>query len=265
MRAFGHCAVRLSALRLCALRFCALRLCVLVAATAAACNGVGGGLFKQYEYEEEMYLSLDGSATIYVNSSIDALNALRGTTFDPGATARVDRESVVRYFTTPATRVGRVTTSRRRGRQYVHVRLDTHDLSSLSTAAPFAWSSYSLARRGETVVYKQMVGGRASARESVNDGEWAGDDLVAFRIHVPSVVEYHNAGPGNLRRGNIVVYEQSLKDRLLGQPIEIEVRMEPRSILYRTLILFALMFAAVAGLFGLVIWRVVRAGKEKGG
>ena len=35
---------------------------------AAACSG--GGLFRQYQYEEEIYLSLDGTATVYVNSSI---------------------------------------------------------------------------------------------------------------------------------------------------------------------------------------------------
>ena len=82
---------------------------------------------------------------------------------------------------------------------------------------------------------------------------------------MPSVVEYHNAGPDNLRRGNIVVWEQSLGDRLRGAPLELEVRMQPQSILYRTLILFALMFAAVAVLFGVVIWRIVRAGQKKGG
>jgi hypothetical protein len=52
-------------------------LCVLV---VSACSGTA--LFRQYEYEEEIYLSLDGTATVYVNSSIAALNALRGTTFD---------------------------------------------------------------------------------------------------------------------------------------------------------------------------------------
>jgi len=40
-----------------------------------ACSG-GTGLFKLYEYEEEMYLSLDGTATLYVNSSLAAMNAL---------------------------------------------------------------------------------------------------------------------------------------------------------------------------------------------
>lgn len=255
MRASGLCALRLRVL---------FSLCVLIAVAAPACDSTGG-LFRQYEYEEEMYLSLDGSATIYVNSSMAALNALRGTSFDAGDTASVDREGVRRYFTTLSTRVGRVTTSSRRGRQYIHVRLETDDVSALGAAAPFAWSSYSLSRSGETVTYKQAVAGGPAAREPQASARWAGDELVAFRVHIPSVVEYHNAGAENLRRGNIVVYEQSLKERLQGQPLDIEVRMQPQSILYRTLILFASMFAAVALLFGLVIWRVVRAGQKKGG
>ncbi len=238
-------------------------LCVLVIA-AAACT-TGGGFIRQYEYEEEMYLSLDGSATIYVNSSIAALNALRGTSFDTRPTARIDREAVRQFFTTPSTRVMRVTTSRRLGRQYVHVRLETDDVRTLGAAGPFSWSSYSLAQPGETVVYKQTVAGGVSSPHQDRTADWTGDELVAFRIHVPSVVEYHNAGPDNLRRGNIVVWEQALQDRLRGQPLELEVQMQPRSILYRTLILFASMLSAVALLFGVVIWRVVRAGQKKGG
>jgi hypothetical protein len=245
-------------------------LCVLVV-VAAACGGGSGGLFRQYEYEEEMYLSLEGSATIYVNSSIAALNALRGTSFDARPSARVDRDAVRRYFTTPASRVVRVTTSRRRGRQYVHVRLEADDVRALGGSGPFAWSSYSLAREEAIVVYKQAVAGgpgashadRAAADEASVD--WTDDELVAFRVHVPSVVEWHNAGPENLRRGNIVVWEQPLKDRLGGKPLELEIRMQPQSILYRTLILFASMSAAVALLFAVVIWRIVRAGQKKGG
>ena len=92
-----------------------------------------------------------------------------------------------------------------------------------------------------------------------------GDELIAFRVHVPSVVEYHNAGPGNLRRGNIVVWEQSLQTGCGATPLELEVQMQPQSILYRTLILFASMLAAVALLFGVTVWRVVRAGQKRGG
>ena len=236
-------------------------LCVLVA--TAACGG--GNLFRQYEYEEEMYLSLDGSATVYVNSSIAALNALRGTSFETEPRARIDREAVQRFFTTPTTRVMRVTTSRRRGRQYVHVRLETDQVRTLGAAGPFSWSSYSFGRQDDAMVFKQTVAGGGSSPHADKTTDWTADDLVAFRIHVPSVVTYHNAGSPNLRRGNIVVWEQPLQDRLRGQPLELEVQMQPQSILYRTLILFASMFAAVAVLFGLVIWRVVRAGQKKGG
>jgi hypothetical protein len=212
-----------------------------------------------------MYLSLEGGATVYVNSSIAALNALRGTSFDARPRARLDRDVVRAYFTTPFTRVTRVTTSRRSGRQYVHVRLETDDVRKLSEAAPFAWSSYSLATQQEPIVYKQAVAGESGRLPPHEAAGWTGDELVAFRIHIPSVVEWHNAGRDNLRRGNIVVWEQSLKDRLQGVPLALEVRMEPQSILYRTLLLFAAMFGAVAILFGVVIWRVVRAGQKKGG
>ena len=255
MRVFrvgGLCALRVGGL---------LSLGVLVIAVAACGSS---GLFRQYEYEEEMYLSLDGSATVYVNSSIAALNALRGTSFDTATRARIDREAVQRLFTTPATRVIRITTSRRRSRQYVHVRLETDSVRTLGAAGPLSWSSYSFARQDDTMVFKQTVAGGGSSPHPDKTTDWTGDDLVAFRIHVPSVVTYHNAGPANLRRGNIVVWEQSLQDRLRGEPLELEVQMQPQSILYRTLLLFASMLTAVAVLFGVVIWRIVRAGQKRG-
>jgi hypothetical protein len=264
-------------------------LCVLLAALPAVSCSSGGGLFREYEYEEEMYLSLDGAATIYVNSSIAALNALRGTMFDARPTARVDTQAIRSYYTTPVTRVVRVTTSRRSGRRYVHVRIEVDDVRRLGEAAPFAWSSYQLHQQGELVVFKQQVrtvrtpmpelklgptsSGATSSGDPVAevvDPDAAvvgpvfrpGDAIVAFRIHIPSVVNYHNAGPANLRRGNIVVWEQTLAERLKGTPLELEVRMEPRSILYRTLLLFGAMIAGVAVLFAAVIFWVVRRGRK---
>jgi len=100
----------------------------IMAATAAGC-GRGGGLFQQHEYEEDVYLSLDGAATVYVNSSIPALDALRGAAFNPDPQARIDREAVRRYYTTPVTRVVSITESRRSGRRFVHVRLEVDDIT----------------------------------------------------------------------------------------------------------------------------------------
>jgi hypothetical protein len=240
--------------------------CVLVIALTAASCGARSALFRQYEYEEEIYLSLDGSATMFVNSSVEALNALRGTAFNPRLNARLDRDAVRHYFTSPAARVARVSGSRRGGRQYVHVRLQVDDIRQLSTAPAFSWSTYHLAHDREIVVYKQWIGAPAhTGSEGEGAPHWTGDELAAFRIHIPSVVEWHNAGRDNLRRGNIVVWEQPLADRLKGVPLELEVRMEPQSILYRTLILFGAMFGGVALLFGAVIWWIVRQGRAATG
>lgn len=216
---------------------------------AVACSGAG--LFQEYEYEEELYLSTDGSATIYVNGSIPALNALRGTTFDTRPNARFDRVAVRDFFTTASSRVTRLSSSRRHNRRYVHARIAVGDVSELDDAAPFAWSEYRFAPEGNVLAYRQRVG--APARGDAGAVEWTGDERVAFRVHVPSRITFHNAGEGNPRRGNIVVWEQSLGARLEGDPLELDVRMEPQSILYRTLWLFGLTALAVAIGFGLLI------------
>ena len=42
---------------------------------------------EAYEYEEELYLGLDGSATLNVNASVPALVALRGVDLNQSARA----------------------------------------------------------------------------------------------------------------------------------------------------------------------------------
>src|SRR5687768_5694956 len=86
----------------------------MLAACGGGTSGTGGGLFRQYEYEEEVYVSLDGTATVYVHASLPALNALRGTSFAAAPNAPLDREAVRAFFTTAVTRVnGQVNASRR--------------------------------------------------------------------------------------------------------------------------------------------------------
>src|SRR5436190_1103185 len=121
-------------------------LCVLCVLLTSACGTTT--LFRQYEYEEEIYLSLDGSATVYVNSS---------------------------------------------------------------RAALFAWSTYQFRRDGDQFRYLQTVG--ASAGKDVGSVGWNGSEIVAFRLHLPSKIRYHNTGR-EVGRGNILVWEQPLADRL---------------------------------------------------
>jgi hypothetical protein len=235
-----------------------------VAVVSSSCAGLGSGpLFRQYEYEEEMYLSLDGSATMYVNSSILALNALRGTSFDERSNARVDTNAIRAFFNSPVTRVARVSTSRRGNRRFVHVRMTVSDIRQLPSAAPFAWSTYSLRDGGDVVEYKQTV---AEGPHRVHDSRpsavrWTGNELVAFRIHIPSVITHHD-NAAELRRGNILAWEQPLAERLQGVPLTLEVKMEPQSILYTTLFLFAGTIGAAGAMFAFVVWRLVRRGRR---
>jgi hypothetical protein len=230
---------------------------VVLASVAIACGG--GGFFKQYEYEEDGYLSLDGRATVYVNSSLAALNVLRGTSFETKPDGPLDLDGVRSYFTTPHSRVARVTTTRRGDRRYVHVRIETDDLRRLSDAPPFAWSSYELNESGSEVVFRQKVG-KASGG-SPGRVEWRGDEIAAFRLHLPSRILFHNS-PSGVQRGNILAWEQPLSERVRGEPVEMEVRVEPQSILYRTLLLFAGTIVAVALTFVLAIWWVIRWGRR---
>ena len=69
-------------------------------------------------------------------------------------------------------------------------------------------------------------------------GALAGRELVAVRLHVPAKIQFHNAPSKQVERGNIVSWEQPLKDRLAGQPLRVEVQMERNSILAWTLTIF---------------------------
>ncbi len=243
------------------IRLCVLcGLCVLFVSTAA-CGGAAS-IFRQYEYEEEVYLSLDGTATVYVNSSIAALNALRGTSFEATPNARVDTAAIRAYYTSPTTQVRRISQSRRNGRRFVHVRLDADDVRRLGESAPFAWSKYGLQQDGTLVIYRQTVG-EAAAKETGAAG-WNGREVVAFRLHLPSRIRHQNTHRA-VRRGNILEWEQPLADRMRGVPLVLEANMDAQSILYRTLWLFGATFLAVAAAFVVVIWWVMRRAPAKAG
>jgi hypothetical protein len=233
-------------------------LAALTAAAPAACGGgatSGGGFFRQYEYEEEVYLSLDGTATVYVNASLASLNVLRGTSFATAPNAPLDREQVRAFFSTPVTRVsGRISASRRSKRRFIHVKIDVDDIRRLGETAPFAWSSYEFKRDGDLYIYRQRIGA-AAARDAGGMG-FTGREIVAFRLHLPSEIRYHNST--REIRGNILDWEQPLADRVRGTPLLLDARMDPQSILDRTLWLFGWTFVAVAISFVLVIWWVRR-------
>jgi hypothetical protein len=199
---------------------------------------------------------LNGQAQMIVNASIPALVALRGLKLDPSPNAAVDREAVRLLYESPNThaRIGSVW--RRNGRRYVQVRVDVNDIRRLSESQPFNWSKYLFVPEsyegGDVYHYQQIMG---AASGTVPAGlNWDGNELVAVRLHLPSRIVFHNA-PHSVERGNILSWEQPLRQRLQGQPIEIDVRMQAQSILYRTLTVFGLaLVAAMLMMAGVVVW-----------
>ncbi len=118
------------------------------------------------------------------------------------------------------------------------------------------------------MVYRQNLAGSAMRPGTLQNVGWTGGELVAFRLHLPSRIVYHNARDletnetSDIARGNILSWEQHLTDRLDGRPISIEVRMDRQSILHRTLWLFAGAFAAAVLLIVALIWLDDAEGRE---
>jgi hypothetical protein len=241
---------------------------VLLATLTASCGLRVFG--KVYEYEEDVYVSLDGSANVIINASIPALVALRGLDLRVDSAAPPDRDSLRAAYESPVTRVTRISRPwRRQGRRFIQVRVSVSDIRKLSQASPFAWSTYELAEKDDQYVYRQTIGASALRPGTLQKVGWSGGELVAFRLHLPSRIVWHNAReletnePSDIARGNILSWEQQLTDRLDGQPITIEVRMDRRSILFRTLWLFAGAFAAAVLLIAILIWLTVRKGTKE--
>jgi hypothetical protein len=244
------------------------RVAALLAALALA-GSCRGPLGRQYEYEEQIYLRVDGSATVIVNSSIAALVALRGADLDPSLAHRIDRADVRRVFEGAGCQVASVGQPwRRQGRRFVQVRLTTDDVRTLNSCRMLGWSTYSLEKlQDDRLDYRQAVG--AASNRDPGSVKWTGREIVGFKLHAPSRVDYHNVKRledgtnGEIERGNILTWEQYLSDRRAGKPIAMEVHMSNRSILYQTLFLFAGALAAALTTLGLAIWFTVRRGRKQ--
>lgn len=237
----------------------ALRRLALVAVSLAMLAGCRTLGVHRYEYDQRLDLALDGSAIVDVNASIAALVALHGATLDVDPEARLDRDEIRRLFKGPGSTIRQLSSFRRHGRRFVHVQLEVSDIRLLPKAAPFSWSCYELARQDQGYRFLQDVG--SAAGKPVGDVGWRGDELVAFRIHLPSRIQFHNS-PDAIERGNNLVWEQSLKDRLAGTPLRLEARMDTQSILYRTLWLFGGTFAAALTMLAIIVWWIRRKGRS---
>src|SRR5262245_15680792 len=237
---------------------------MLLSMAMSACSE---SLLRQYEYEEQIYLTVRGAATVIVDASIPALVALRGLKLDPSNTSRIDQEDVRRAFEAQGCHVVRVGQPwRRDGRRFVQIRMETDDVRTLSQCGVLGWSLYSFEQDEGGLHFEQKVGDATPGKPGkVN---WDGGELVAFKLHLPSRITFHNVRtlkdnlPGDIERGNILTWEQTLANRRAGKPIEMDVRMESDSILYRTIWLFGGAFTGAIIVLATIVWLTMRRGKR---
>jgi len=239
-----------------------------IAVVAMLATSCGNPLTRQYEYDEQIYLGVDGSATIVISASVPALVALHNLPLDPSPTSRFNSEDARKVFEAAGcevTRVGRPW--RRSGRRFVQVRMELADVRKASACGALSWSEYGFEVTPEQIRYTQTVGAPTGTVPAGHN--WNGSELVAFKLHLASRVTWHNVrrledgSEGELERGNILTWEQRLSDRLAGTPVAIEARTETESILYRTVSLFAGAFAAAVVLLILLIWFTIRRGRAR--
>ena len=256
-------------------------LAAVLAVAVAGCSGrVSSLLGPEYEYEEDLTLSLDGSATMIVNTSLPALAALRAIDIaaDPHTRADQIRSQIQQAYSSPYATVVRVSQWTRYGRRFVGVRLSVPDIRQLWKSPAFAWEHIALSTVGDEILYRDTLGPSGFKPGSLTNVGWKGNELVAFRLHLPSRIRFHNSRdlhtnqPLSPSRGNILTWEQQLTDRLDSHPIAwandhtpgvMEVRMDSQSILYRTLWLFGLAFLAAVLLLASIIWVTIRKGRVR--
>jgi hypothetical protein len=246
-----------------------------VAIVLTACNGQGGPLGTEYEYEEDLTLRLDGSATLVVNASVPALVALRGLPLNPELRTRGDqlKKQIQDLYASPYTQVGRISNWTRHSRRFVGIHLTVSDVRELSKVGPFSWAKHVLREDGEQVVFRETLSKPAVPADVLAKTGLTGNEIVAFRLHLPARIRFHNshyldrAESRPAARGNILTWEQRLGQRLEGKPIAyaedttsdvMEVRMDRKSILYRTLWLFGFAFLAAILVISGLIWMAMR-------
>jgi len=155
----------------------------------------------------------------------------------------------------------------RNGRRFIQLRLRVPDVRTASRCLLLSWSKIDYSDNGAEISLRQEVG--PSAGKNVAGVNWDGSELVAFKLHLPSKITFHNmrdvetnatAAP---KRGNILVWEQSLADRRAGKPLVMEMKMERESILRRTLLLFAAAFAAAIVVMGGAVWWTLKRPRRR--
>ncbi|HJS74614.1 MAG TPA: hypothetical protein VJ921_10020 [Vicinamibacteria bacterium] len=201
-----------------------------------------------YEYEEEVFLEVDGSGDIRMSGSAAAIEALHD----------VDAERAASLFAADGVEVLSVRETERDRRKFVHVDARFDAWEDLCRAPAFRGRSCRLVSGEKGLELElSLPSPREAAPEPLDP-----QALLALRYHFPSTIRYHNS-PGGIERGNILAWKRTLREHFAGRPLDVEVRFDRRTILEATVAIVGLAMALVAASLGTALVLMVRKGRRQ--
>jgi hypothetical protein len=216
---------------------------LLLAAGVSACTA--------YEYEEDVFVELDGSGALRVSGSVAVLDAL----FDAGMATTSDLRS---YFDREGLAVDTVRATEREGRRFLHVQGRFEDWNELCRHPAFRERRCRLVR-GEDALELELdvpagLGGVPPGVEP--------EAIVGFRFHLPSAVRFHNASEP-IQRGNILEWERSVAEHFGSASVSVRVQFDRESVLATTFRILALALGAVVLGVATAVGLMMRKGRRQ--
>jgi hypothetical protein len=213
----------------------------------------------RYEYEHEFWLETDGSGTVYITGRPVLWAALKDVGQVEEADQTISRDEIRRLLERSGLRVRRVTRVTRGGQTYLFAAADFRDVNALAHTPAFPDLDLQLVREGGQLRLTGAWRLPADARP-IAEADRAG--LMAVRFHLPAKVYEHKNAFAGVERGNIVAWRQTVAEGLAGRPLEFGARMDRRSILRATIVLFLESIAAGGALIVVLLYLVYRRGKR---
>ena len=203
-----------------------------------------------YEYEEEVFLGVDGSGSLRVSGSAEILAALHA---DPATAA-----SMRARFLGPGLEVDSVRETERDGRRFVHVQGRFDAWNELCAHPVFANRECALETADDELTLRLTL---PAPQRAVPEGV-PSDAVLALRFHFPSSVRYHNSR-GGIERGNIIEWERSPSQLFEASDLRIEATFERRTVLATTVVVLGTAIAIVVGAVALALWLMARKGRRQ--
>jgi hypothetical protein len=217
---------------------------VAIALTLAACTS--------YEYEEEVFLEVDGSGRLRVSGSTEILAALHDAA-DGGVSAMRSR------FDGSGLAIDSVRETERQGRKFVHVQGTFSSWNELCAHPAYRHRECRLEQDadGELELHLNLPSPGRSIPEGIPP-----DAVVALRFHFPSTVRFHNSSSG-IERGNIIGWERPVIEHFESTALAVVARFERRSVLATTAaVLGAAVAVVLLSVASMLIW-MVRKGRRQ--